>query len=545
MLQLSPTLKHPLRAMLALAIVMGIGYPAYLALCSRESPSTLPFLNRERLVAHVSDDAYYYFNVAQHLAAGDGPTADGVTRTTGFHPLYAFVLAGLHRIGDPSLDGFVARAVAFNGLCSLLTAGFLFLGARRLWSTAAGGLAALLWLTNPHVVKILGAGLEGSLYGMTLSLLLWRLAVLVKPVGAEQTGGRFIAQCLIVGACGGLVVLSRTDAALVMVLVAAVVLFPSCRVGRPTRIAGVVLLTLVALAVFAPWPWYAWSETGSVVQGSAQAKMAWRGLELSQMSAMKAIGKSVETFGRYVGKTFIKTPALKWVLSGIPILYLLARAGLPDRRARWMLHLLWIVPVWLGLSYAALADRPRTWYYVPGLVTLTALSAGAAVALWRAAERNRLQSLVMRTAPLLLWLVFAESTVLFAVDVVRGRSKDQAKAVRALELVGDYDFGPDTRIGCWHSGIVQYYTPNLTIINLDGLANNEILPVLRGEKTMNEYWDERGIEYVLGKPKSIMENYEIEWAHKKLIDYGPPPFGHLFRRIVPMSRLIARRDQRP
>ena len=46
-------------------------------------------------------------------------------------------------------------------------------------------------------------------------------------------------------------------------------------------------------------------------------------------------------------------------------------------------------------------------------------------------------------------------------------------------------------------------------------------------------------------PQSIMENYETEWADKKLIDYGPTPFGHLFRRIVPTSRLIARRDEQP
>ena len=50
---------------------------------------------------------------------------------------------------------------------------------------------------------------------------------------------------------------------------------------------------------------------------------------------------------------------------------------------------------------------------------------------------------------------------------------------------------------------------------------------------------------MLGKPKSIMENYEIEWADKKLIDYGPPPFGHLLRRIVPKSMLITRLDERP
>lgn len=542
-MSLVPTnLKRPFGALAALAVLMGIGFPAYLMLCSREQPTILPGLDRGRAVIHLSDDAYYYFSVAQHIAAGDGPTADGITLTTGFHPLYAFMLAWLHRATDPTLDGFVASAVALNGVCSLLTGLFLFLAVRRWWSTGAGALAALLWLTNPHAAKILGAGLEGCVYGMTLSLLLWRLVVLLKPPECARGAGRHLANCVVLGVCAGLVVLSRTDGALIMPLVALVVLVAAPDVTRTVRLVGVGLLTVVALAVFSPWPWYAWHHTGSIVQGSAAAKMEWRQLELSQMSALEAVGSSLATFATYVGKTFIKIPALKWILSGIPILYVLARSAQARRAERGLLHVLWIVPAGLGLAYALLADRPRTWYYVPGLVTLTVLSAGAASALWRARSRNPVQALVVRMAPVLVWLVALESAAVFVQVAFFGRSKTQERAVRALALVGDYDLGPDTRLGCWHSGIVQYYTPNLTIINLDGLANNEILPVLRGEKTMNDYWDERGIEYVLGKPKQIMRNYEIEWNDKKLIDYGPVGAEHLFRRIVPTSKLVTRRD---
>ncbi|MFQ5422567.1 MAG: hypothetical protein ACE5F9_01150 [Phycisphaerae bacterium] len=513
-------LKHPLWALAGLAVLMSVAFPVYLALCSRE-----------RVVIHVSDDAYYYFNVAMHIAAGDGPTADGVTKTTGFHPLYCFLLAGLHRLTDPSLDGFIDEAVALNAACNLLAGLFLFLAARRWWGTAAGLVAAVLWLANPHVTKIMGAGLEGSVYAMTLSLLLWRLIVLVRAdIGGS---GRHVAQCVVLGACGGLVMLSRTDAALLMPWVALVMLIAAPKVRLPVRLVGVGAFSLLALALFGLWLWYAWAETGSIVQGSAAAKMAWREVARSQVSAWQWAAHSAGTFGVYVGKAFIKTPALKWVLSGIPLL-LLAGGPRRVRAERWLLHLLWLIPLVLGLAYALFAERPRTWYYVPCLVTLTILSGGAANALRRVTHPGALQALVRRAAPLLVWLVVVESTAVFVQGAVFGRSSEQAFAVRALGWLEKHVPAGST-LGCWHSGIIQYYTPELTIINLDGLANNEILPVLRGEKTMNAYWDERGIEFVVGKPNSKMEHYALEWDGKKLIDYGPFPMAHKIRRIVPAA----------
>ncbi|MEK6799274.1 MAG: hypothetical protein AABZ12_09940, partial [Planctomycetota bacterium] len=70
-------LMLPAAALVLLAVLINVGFPAYLACCSRE-----------RVVRYVADDAYYYFSVAQRLAHGEWATADGVTKTTGFHPLY-------------------------------------------------------------------------------------------------------------------------------------------------------------------------------------------------------------------------------------------------------------------------------------------------------------------------------------------------------------------------------------------------------------------------------------------------------------------------
>jgi len=93
----------------------------------------------------------------------------------------------------------------------------------------------------------------------------------------------------------------------------------------------------------------------------------------------------------------------------------------------------------------------------------------------------------------------------------------------------------DLRVGCWHSGIVQYYTPEHTVINLDGLANNEILPVLRGEQTMNEYWDARNIRVILSEPRVKMGSFKQAWDGKRLVEWDDPRLdkrGVLVQRVV-------------
>ena len=76
----------------------------------------LAFQTPVRLVRYLSDDAFYYFQVAQNLAAGQGPTFDGLTRTTGFHPLYALLLAWLGHLLSLTRNGIVVAAILLNGL---------------------------------------------------------------------------------------------------------------------------------------------------------------------------------------------------------------------------------------------------------------------------------------------------------------------------------------------------------------------------------------------------------------------------------------------
>lgn len=485
-------------------------------------PIALTTVGRERIVGFVADDAYYYFNVAANIAAGNGPTADGLTRTTGFHPLYAFVLAGLHWLTHPTLDGFVAQAVIVNALGSLLAGAFLGLAARRQWGATAGWAAALLWWTNPHAAHIVADGLEGGLYAATLALFLWRAVVVhqqaVVPdrsTGADS-GTRMTWNAIVLGVSGSLAVLTRTDALLIVAAIA-LILLATLRTWTSRLVTLGSLAGLVACAL-SLWWWYCWEYTGSIVQGSAAVKREWNTFLRAQQGSL-ALAYSASEWLNYVIKCALKVPALKWVPAGIPLILAYRRAQrLGDCL---MAHMLWVVPLLLGAAYCLFLDRPRTWYYIPALAMFTLLTASAVNAILATAARDGWTGLAFRTRSLLSCVVMAECIGVFVVQdaSVLWRESDQVQGVRAAQWIEE-NIPADTRVGCWHSGIVQYYTPRVNVINLDGLANNDILAVLRGQQSMNEYWDEMKITRILGGPREKMGGYESRWSGKRLETCG-------------------------
>ncbi|MEW5801269.1 MAG: hypothetical protein AB1847_04095 [bacterium] len=52
----------------------------------------------EDLVTITTDDAFYYMNIASHIASGHGATFDGINKTNGFHPLWQLMLIPVYRL---------------------------------------------------------------------------------------------------------------------------------------------------------------------------------------------------------------------------------------------------------------------------------------------------------------------------------------------------------------------------------------------------------------------------------------------------------------
>lgn len=412
----------------------------------------------ERLVDYLSDDAFYYLAVASHLARGDGPTFDGLTRTTGFHPLYALVLAGLGAALSPGPEASIVLALGVNAAAYAGAALLLGLAGTRLWGRRAGWLAALAWLTNPHALLLPFTGMEGTLCAAAFAGL---LAALAAPVAWQ------VALAL------ALCILARTDGLLLVPLVLGTMAVQG-------SLAAGLAVTLGAVAPYALWLLYTHAAGASAIHGSADVKRLWRARITEDLGPFETAWFSMRLMLTWSLKCLVKAPLLHWLLPAVAGAF----RAVP-RPGRLGLHVAWLFPAALGLAYALLLPRPWTWYYAPAIAGLTLLAGGAVATTalpprWRAA---------------LVVLALVESYGYLGHVLVHGRNREQRDMLAAARWIASH-VPPETRMGAWNAGIYAWYGGH-TVVNLDGLINDEVGTWLRTGLPFDGYLDRRGIEVVV------------------------------------------------
>jgi hypothetical protein len=109
-----------------------------------------------------ADDAFYYFKIAQNIAAGRGSTFDGIALTNGYHPLWELVCVALHALpGVAELQ--TVRAVYCLQMGLLVAAVWLlYRGLRPLQPLAAATSGALIGFGTISAHVLLN-GMESTL----------------------------------------------------------------------------------------------------------------------------------------------------------------------------------------------------------------------------------------------------------------------------------------------------------------------------------------------------------------------------------------------
>ncbi|HET9315207.1 MAG TPA: hypothetical protein VFQ51_06430, partial [Vicinamibacteria bacterium] len=202
------------------------------------------------------EDGFYYFAIARNLAAGHGSTFDGLHATNGYHPLWLWVLAGVHGLAPPGRA--LVWGTALQAALMAAAAALAFLAARRVLPAWPAVLAALVFVGLTERMAL--SGLELMLH-----------AALVAACALSWLAGDAHAtrRSLRLGVLLALGVLARLDVVLLVVALAAAV---PPGVGRRERVLALAGPPLLVLAAYLAWNQLAFGHPFPV---SAAAKRLW------------------------------------------------------------------------------------------------------------------------------------------------------------------------------------------------------------------------------------------------------------------------------
>lgn len=450
----------------------------------------------------VSDDSFYYFQIAKNAAAGNGVSFDGVEPANGFHPLWFLLLLPIYYIfgGSPALP--VHFALALEGLLDV-GAGILIysvvvsLTENRL----AGVLGTAAYLLNPSVIFHSVNGLETGLTLFCFCLYFWYYLRMLKR---EEFSAREI---LTLGVLSGLLMLARTDNFIIVGVTYAHLVFVRKLIKRPAVVAGSVVLAAVMVA-----PWLIWNALtfGTIMQSSAGAYgiVARGNLEAGGYTSMDIFKLRVsDTLKLFIWT--IPTDVFGWgkllgILAGLALGLSLADGS---RAARaWTAAKLACVPLVavlaLLITHSLIRGTIKSWYLMPAAAVagmfLGILCGAFDPASLLATARGRI-ALALVTVVVLSGFAYNGLTAWS-----RGMFAWQSEQLMAAEWLKK-NTDEDAVVGSFNAGIIGYMSER-TVVNLDGLVNNAVVPFLE-RRRLWDYIKERDIDYLVDSDYSILKDY--------------------------------------
>jgi len=469
----------------------------------------------DRLVVFtVSDDMFYYLKLASNFVLGRGVTFDGLTLTNGFHPLYFLLCSGMIKLG-------LGRELLVHGLLSLsacwgVATAFLISALLKRWGVSAflRLLGFTLYALNPYVISLDLNGMETSLYGMLLAA---SFLVYIYLIQKESAPGW---KWSILGALTALTILARTEGIfLPLVMFGHAVCLMAQRRLTSAYLRGYLAAAAVAVVVLSPWIIWNLVQFGTISQDSGKIFPY-----IAQLNLQASLGRTPGPWD------YIKT-AFHHLAWNIYILGNMA-AGVPYTVPKRYL-VFWIVvpPAVLGFILGRYGLRGREILrplkkFIPGLIYLL-LMFGYYTFYHGASHWRYFYSMLIVLIPLAI-LAFSGaggngpgqarrfiSLALLAVFlsastgilILKEKSHPHQREMYQAALWMRDHLPLAARVGAFNAGIYGFWSQR-QVINLDGVANNEILENMRC-RSLGKYIQQKNIKYICDHESAVAMYFRL------------------------------------
>lgn len=436
-----------------------------------------------------TEDGFYDFSIARHIALGHGITIDGTTWTNGFQPLWVMLLVPLAWTVHGDRLAFLRLVLCLSGaiwVAAALTVSRLaahLAPAER--AASAATLALILYVTDPLILRQHFNGLETGL----LLLVLANIGLLFSRPGVWTIGRT--AQLAVLT---GVMVLCRIDTAMLVPLLMAAVAWLS---GGPAlvRLARATAIGAASVLISAPWWLYNVRGFGRLLPSSGSAVFDWHW----DPGRARAVLLAAAAHGLPLPIRPVWPWHYDWCAAAVLAIGAILTLRSPSRGAtslktanRGAAIFMLLLVCYTAVIIGAYAMSPAWWMYdrytSPVVLVSVPLLAGFLA---------RHVRTMPRTAVLAVAAAAVEAA--FVVYAVRAPSRKYYQA--QIELVARH-VPPDDRVGAFQSGTLGYFRDR--VVNLDGKVNAQALAA-RGR--MDAYTRAIGVNWIVDFPVLVQEGF--------------------------------------
>ncbi len=417
----------------------------------------------------ISDDAYYYFSIARNLIGRGMLSADGITLTNGFHPLWLLVITPIYFVlrtpGWFSIHLVLTGSAVFDTAAAFL----IYKTLEKFGKEKAAFWASAFYLVSPWGLLHTMNGLETAQNNFFLALLVY--------LSLQASSNWLKVNWFLFGAVSGLALLSRTDNVFAVAILFAYILWGT------RNFLPVAKSILIALLLISPWLVYNSITFGTLIQTSGTA-YPWHYHQQYLNEHKTYFSSALLPFLLKMGFYNFAENAFhygSWILALVIAGILLYRLRNWPERYRPLLWTL-IATALFAAFHIFIRWSVRPWYSQAVFVMTLPL-----VALTLEKVNRNLIALGF------IFSILAGSFWIFT--ATRFKLADRSKVM--MEMINT-KVPPGDLTGAFNSGYLQYFTDR-RVINLDGLVNNEVLPYYKSRKGL-EYLRLRNIRWLIDTP---------------------------------------------
>jgi hypothetical protein len=466
------------------------------------------FGDTRQLVSNVSDDAYYYLNVARNATQGYGLSFDRINSTNGHHPLWMLFLFPIYRI-VPDIDTALRVVLLCQVLLSFVSLELLPWGVGavyRLFLCAALPLALYVRFTY-----LLTGGMESPLVFL---LLITSFSLFIRVISVNHS----IWSDLALGLALGFLFLARLD---YVIFVGTGVLFliakylPKYRLHPHSLIQTVLLATPTFLFGLLYLAWN-WSGFGHFMTISGALKSSFPALQ-PRLGLWNMLYPEY-LFIALLAAVFTGLVIARRVFPRIPFLGQLQLSRLPKVEA-----LVWLcVSTILHYSLVSVFGKwgVDVWYFAGYIVTLIAIVAASL----------SIASILLPCPSRFLFAVVAFVLILSAASIshfvaIRNRAQGQVGftpyAYDAALWVRK-SLPSDAVLGMNDAGTFGYFSDR-QVVNLDGIINNFEYQDYLHRRQFAAYLKDKRISYIVA---NAIRDRRVLDSDYDCVDFGS--YSHLY-----------------